>query len=147
MSVRSQRRVAASILKVGQNRIWLDPEDMDAIGSAITRTEIRKLIHEGAIRTLPESGSSKGRARAVKSKKRAGRRSGSGSRKGPSLSRKTAWILRIRAIRYRLRELRDKRMIQTATYRKLSLMAKGGSFRSASHLDEYIETHKLVRKR
>ncbi len=147
MSVISQRRIAASILKVGQNRIWLDPEDMDAISSAITRTEIRKLIHEGAIRTLPERGSSKGRARTVKSKKRAGRRSGPGSRKGASLPRKTAWILRIRAIRNRLRELRDKRMIQTETYRRLFLMAKGGSFRSASHLDEYIEARKLARKR
>lgn len=147
MSGRSQRRIAADILKVGKNRIWLDPEDMDAISSAITRTEIRKLIHEGAIRTLPEMGSSRGRTRRVKLKKRAGRRSGSGSRKGPSMSRKAAWVLRIRAIRNRLRELRDKHMIQTQTYRKLFLMAKGGSFRSASHLDEYIEAHKLARKR
>jgi large subunit ribosomal protein L19e len=147
MSVRSQRRIAASILKVGENRIWLDPEDTDSISSAITRTEIRKLIHEGAIRTLPEQSSSRGRARAVKSKKRAGRRSGPGSRKGVTLSRKTAWVLRIRAIRDRLRELRDKHMIQTQTYRKLFLMSKGGSFRSAAHLDEYIEAHKLARKR
>jgi len=147
MSGRSRRRIAADILKVGKNRIWLDPEDMDAISSAITRTEIRKLIHEGAIRTHPESGTSRGRARTVKSKKRAGRRSGSGSRKGATIPRKTAWILRIRAIRNRLRELRDKHMIQTQTYRKLFLMAKGGSFRNRSHLDEYIEAHKLARKR
>jgi large subunit ribosomal protein L19e len=147
VSARSQRRIAANILKVGKNRVWLDPEDMDSISSAITRTEIRKLIHEGAIRTLPEQGGSRGRARAVKSKKRAGRRSGPGSRKGTSLSGKTAWILRIRAIRDRLRELRDKHMIQTQTYRKLFLMSKGGSFRSAAHLDEYIESHKLARKR
>ena len=147
MSARSQRRIAASILKVGENKIWLDPEDMDAISSAITRTEIRKLIHEGAIRSLPEKGSSRGRTRTVKSKKRAGRRSGPGSRKGVSMPRKAAWVLRIRAIRNRLRELRDKHMIQTQTYRKLFLMAKGGSFRSASHLDEYIEAHKLARKR
>jgi large subunit ribosomal protein L19e len=147
MSGRSQRRIAADILKIGKNRVWLDPEDMDGISSAITRTEIRKLIHEGAIRKLPEQGSSRGRARAVKSKKRAGRRSGPGSRKGASLPRKTAWILRIRAIRDRLRELRDKHTIQTQTYRKLFLMSKGGTFRSAAHLDEYVEAHKLARKR
>ena len=147
MSGKSQRRIAATILKVGKNKIWLDPEDMDAISSAITRTEIRKLIHEGAIRAYPEVGTSKGRARTVKLKKRAGRRSGAGSRKGASFSRKTAWMLRIRAIRNRLRELRDKHMIQTQTYRKLFLMAKGGSFRSASHLNEYVEAHKLARKR
>jgi large subunit ribosomal protein L19e len=147
MSGKSQRRIAATILKVGKNKIWLDPEDMDAISSAITRTEIRKLIHEGAIRAYPEVGTSKGRARTVKLKKRAGRRRGAGSRKGASFPRKTAWMLRIRAIRNRLRELRDKHMIQTQTYRKLFLMAKGGTFRSASHLDEYVEAHKLARKR
>jgi ribosomal protein L19E len=32
-------------------------------------------------------------------------------------------------------------------YRKLSLMSKGGTFRSAAHLDEYIDTHKLARRR
>lgn len=147
MSVRSQRRIAAEILKVGESRVWLDPEDIDAISSAITRTEIRKLIHEGAIRRVPETGISRGRTRALKSKKRVGRRTGPGSRKGARIARKTKWILRIRAIRDRLRELRDKRMIPTGTYRKLFLMAKGGSFRSASHLDEYIEAHKLARRR
>lgn len=147
MSVRSQRRMAAKIMKVGESRVWMDPEDVDAISSAITRGEIRKLIHEGAIRPLPEAGTSRGRTRALKSKKHAGRRTGSGSRKGARIPRKTAWMLRIRAIRGRLRELRDKRMIQSQTFRKLLLMAKGGSFRSSSHLDEYIEAHKLARRR
>lgn len=147
MSIRSQRRIAADILKVGENRVWLDPEDLDAIGSAITRTEIRKLIHEGAIRSLPETGISKGRTRTLRSKKSAGKRSGPGSRKAARLSRKTIWTFRIRAIRERLRELRDKRMMTTQTYRKLSLMAKGGSFRNCSHLDEYIDAHKLARRR
>jgi len=147
MNVRSQRRIAAAILRVGENRVWLDPEDIDAISSAITRTEIRRLIHEGAIRALPETRGSRGRTRTLKAKKRAGRRTGPGSRKGIRTPRKRAWMLRIRAIRDRLRELRDKRMIQTQTYRKLFLMAKGGSFRSSSHLDEYIEAHKLARRR
>jgi large subunit ribosomal protein L19e len=147
MSVRAQRRIAAEIMKVGENKVWLDPEDVDAISSAITRTEIRKLIHEGAIRALPKTGTSRGRTRRLRSKKAAGRRAGPGSRKGSHLARKTVWALRIRAIRERLRELRDKRMIPTGTYRKLLLMAKGGSFRSSSHLDEYIEARKLSRRR
>jgi large subunit ribosomal protein L19e len=134
-------------MKVGENRVWLDPEDTDVISSAITRTEIRKLIHEGAIRVLPEIGTSRGRTRTLKAKKKIGRRAGEGSRRKARTARKTEWILRIRAIRYRLRELRDKRMIPTQTYRKLFLMAKGGAFRNSSHLDEYIETHKLARRR
>ena len=41
-----QRRLAAQILKVGQNRVWIDPERIDDVDGAITREEIRKLIHE-----------------------------------------------------------------------------------------------------
>lgn len=147
MSVRAQRRIAAEIMKIGENRVWLDPEDMDAISSAITRNEIRKLIHEGAIRAMPRTGSSRGRIRQLRNKKVAGRRRGVGSRKGSSVPRKRVWTHRIRAMRERLRDLRDKRMMPTSTYRRLLLMAKGGSFRSSSHLGEYIEAHKLARRR
>jgi large subunit ribosomal protein L19e len=135
------------LLKVGLNRVWIDPEKIEKVESAITRDEIRKLIHEGAIKALPERGTSRGRKRIIHRKKAAGRRRGAGSRKGSRYSKKLAWVNEIRAIRGRLRKLRDKRMITKSTYRKLLLMAKGGAFRSVSHLHEYIETHKLARKR
>ncbi|MEE8631795.1 MAG: 50S ribosomal protein L19e, partial [Candidatus Bathyarchaeia archaeon] len=35
MSLKSQRRLAAEILKAGQNRVWLDPERMIDIEAAI----------------------------------------------------------------------------------------------------------------
>jgi len=44
--LKSQRRLAAQILKVGQNRVWINPERIDDVEAAITREEIRKLIHE-----------------------------------------------------------------------------------------------------
>lgn len=147
MSLTSQRRLAAEMLKVGTTRIWVDPEDVDRVSSAITRQEIRKLIHEGSIRKLPEIGISRGRKRIRKQELLAGRHRGPGSIKGSVGGGKTRWIVRIRSIRTRLRILRDKRFITTQVYRKLSLMAKGGTFRSAAHLDEYIETHKLSRRR
>ena len=40
----SQRRLAAQILKIGQNRVWIDPERMDDVEGAITREEVRKLF-------------------------------------------------------------------------------------------------------
>ena len=48
-------------------------------------------------------------------------------------------MMRIRALRKRLRELRDKGVIDRRTYRMLYLKAKGGEFRSVSHLNAYIE--------
>jgi len=147
MTLVSQKRLAADLLKVGTTRIWVDPEDTDRVSSAITRNEIRKLIHEGSIRRLPETGISRGRKRIRKQELQAGRHKGPGSIKGSVGNSKRRWIIRIRSIRRRLRALRDRRFITTQVYRKLTLMAKGGTFRSAAHLDEYIETHKLARRR
>lgn len=139
--------MAAELLKVGTTRIWVDPDDTDRVSSAITRNEIRKLIHEGSIRRLPETGISRGRKRIRKQELQAGRHKGPGSIKGSVGNSKRRWVIRIRSIRRRLRALRDRRFITTQVYRKLTLMAKGGTFRSAAHLDEYIEAHKLARRR
>jgi len=147
MSVVSQKRLAADLLKVGITRVWVDPEDTDRVSSAITREEIRKLIHEGSIKKVPVVGISRGRKRVRHQELLAGRHKGPGSTKGSAHNSKGRWVIRIRSIRLRLRSLRDKRFITTEVYRKLSLMAKGGTFRSASHLDEYIDTHKLARRR
>ncbi len=147
MSVVSQKRLAARLMKVGASRVWVDPEDTDRVSSAITREEIRKLIHEGSIGKRPETGISKGRKRRYKQELLAGRHKGAGSRKGGVHPGKSAWIARIRSVRGQLRTLRDKHLITTEVYRQLSLMAKGGSFRSAAHLNEHIETHKLMRRR
>lgn len=143
----SQRRLAAEIMKVGTHRVWIDPEESDKVESAITREEIRKLIHEGVIQKTPVNSISRGRHRLLSEKRRAGRRSGPGSKKGSPGIGKKGWVKRIRVIRSRLRHLRDKRMIAPAAYRKLFMMAKGGAFRNRSHLEEYIEAHKLARRR
>lgn len=147
MSLRSQRRIAAEILKVGANRVWIDPEETEKVSSAITRGEVRRLIHEGIVGAAPKTGISRGRKRLAHQKKLEGRMHGPGSRKGPRSSQRALWIPRIRVLRIRLRQLRDRRMISTGVYRRLLLMAKGGTFRNLSHLSEYIETHKLAKRR
>lgn len=146
MNLRSQRRLASQILKVGQNRVWIDPDEVEKVSSAITRDEVKRLIHEGVIKPLPPRGTSRGRTRILHGKRIVGRRTGPGGRKGTRRSENT-WVKRIRSIRRRLRQLRDKRIIDRPAYRKLSLMAKGGVFRSSSHVNEYIESHRLARRR
>src|SRR2546428_13735008 len=104
MSLRSQRRIAASLLKAGETRVWIDPEEGDRVGSAITRQEIATLIREGRIRALPKKGVSRGRARD-----RMGRRKKAGSRKGGLGLGKTPWVHRTRALRRQPPGLRDNR--------------------------------------
>ena len=140
----SQRRLASEILKVGESRIWMDPERMEEIESSITREEIKRLIHEGAIRKIPERGTSRARVRV----RRVSRR-GIGSRKGSMKARlgpKSSWPLKIRSQRRFLRELKERRLITTSSYRRLYLMAKGGTFKSLAELRHYIEVQGLARR-
>lgn len=150
MSLRVQRRLASELLKVGKSRVWIDPEKIGDIEVAITREEVRRLIQEGAIRALPKVGVSRARARLLHEKRKSGRRRGVGSRSGADTARdpkKEAWMRRIRAVRGELRELRDRRIITKGVYRRLYMLAKGGVFRDLSHLKQYIEGHKLTRRR
>lgn len=148
--LKSQRRLAAQILKVGQNRVWIDPDRTDDAEAAMTREEIRKLIHEGIVKPLQERGVSRARARAVHLKRKKGRRGGRGSRTGASkakISKKEAWMSRIRAQRKRLRDLKVKKTISERSYRELYGMAGSGRFSSVGDLERYAKAHDLWRKR
>ena len=146
----SQRRLAAQIMKVGKNRVWIDPERIDDVETAITRDEVKKLIHEKVIVSLPEKGVSRSRAKTVRQKKRVGRRKGPGSRTGTAhakISKKEAWMSKIRSLRKKLRELKANRVITETTYRKAYVMAGSGRFESVAEVERYLKTHDLWRKR
>jgi large subunit ribosomal protein L19e len=99
MNLRAQRRIAAEILKVGKNCVRIDPEREDDVSMAITRSDIRTIIHEKGITARYERGVSRSRARVLHEKKKRGKRKGPGSRKGKKTTyvpRKQAWIQRIR---------------------------------------------------
>ncbi len=148
--LKNQRRLAAQILKVGQNRVWIDPEKMEDTDLAMTREEIRKLIHEGTIKTLPEVGVSRGRTRVLHDKKKKGRRKGPGSSGGAfyaKISRKETWMAKIRSLRRALREMRTKKAIADETYRLAYRMASSGRFASVADMERYLKAHELWRKR
>jgi large subunit ribosomal protein L19e len=146
----SQRRLAAQILKVGQNRVWIDPDRMSDVEGAITREEVRKLIHERVIGTSPEKGVSRSRAKIIREKKRKGRRSGSGSFTGAghaTVTKKEAWMTRIRSLRRKLRELKTSRTIAEETYSQYYRMAGSGRFASIAELERNLKANDLWRKR
>ncbi|MCG3216939.1 MAG: 50S ribosomal protein L19e [Candidatus Heimdallarchaeota archaeon] len=150
MDVKTQRRIAAKILKVGVNRVKIDPDSVDDVALAITREDVRRHIDDGDIKKRRVQGVSRGRARAVAKQKKRGQRIGPGSRKGPKYSRlpsKSRWISKIRVQRKFLQQLRDEGYIDTINYRKLYLQAKGGLFRSVRYLRTYIVENGLAKKR
>lgn len=63
MNLTTQKKLAAKILKVGVNRVWIDPEHMEEVSRAITRNSIRALINDGVIKAKPVNGISSYRAK------------------------------------------------------------------------------------
>jgi large subunit ribosomal protein L19e len=123
---------------------------MDDVEAAITREEIKKLVHEKVIVSLPEEGVSRSRAKTVQEKKRRGRRKGQGSYTGSGqakISKKDAWMMKIRSLRKKLRELKASRVITETNYRQLYKMASSGRFASVADLERYLKARDLWRKR
>lgn len=148
MKLNAKKRIAAEVLKVGVNRVWIDPTHAEDVSAAITREDIRKLIKQGFIRAKPERGISRGRFREIAAKRRKGRRGGAGSRKGAKharLPKKAGWIKTVRPLRSRLRELKREGTIGPREYRKLYRMVKGGAFRSRAHLDAHLKERGILK--
>lgn len=146
----SQRRLASQILKTGQNRVWINPERIDDVEGAITREEIKKLIHEKIIVSLPITGVSRSRAKVIRQKKSKGRRQGPGSYTGSPravITKKEAWMIKIRSLRRKLRELKANRTITEETYTEFYRMAGSGRFESVADLERYLKAKDLWRKR
>ena len=138
----AQKRMAADVLDVGENKIWLDPERQGELADAITRADIRELVDEGAIRAETPKGNSRGRAKERQKKRAYGHQKGQGSRKGTAGGReneKETWQSKIRAQREKLRELRDSGDISTSLYRDLYDRASGGEFDSVADIERTLE--------
>jgi large subunit ribosomal protein L19e len=147
MKLTTQRRIAADVMKCGEGRVWFDNNRAAEIKQAITKSDIRHLIHDLAIQKRPEVGISHGRYRRNLIQKRKGRQRGLGARKGKKtarLSQKISWMARIRVQREFLKMLRDRKKIAPTLYHMLYKKAKGGFFRSVRHLKLYLEEHKVA---
>ena len=143
MNLRSKRRLAASVMGVGLDRVIFDEEYSDLIQDAITRSTIRGLVGFGAIRAAPAKGTSMGRTRERALKLKRGR--GPGSIKGAKYarnSRKARWETKVRALRWRLKVARDRGTITKQTYRRLYNQTKGGQVRGVKHLLELMKEAK-----
>jgi large subunit ribosomal protein L19e len=147
--LRNQRRMAASLLKCGVNRVWMDNDRLDEIAKAVTKADIRVLINGKAIKSRQITGISRGRKQFIAKQKEKGRRRGHGSRKGAKYARlpkKERWIRTIRPIRSYLRSLRDEKQIDRSIYRKYYRKAKGGEFRSKHHLKTHLISDGILKE-
>jgi large subunit ribosomal protein L19e len=134
-----QKKLAAKILKCGVNRVWIDSKD-EKVKQAITRRDIRRFIKEGAIKKLPLK-------KSLKHEEKRQQRTGSiKGAKGARIGKKTEWLKIIRPQRKLLKELKDKKQLQSRAYRKIYKMIKGNVFRSKAHLMLYLKERKLIKE-
>ena len=142
--MKTQKRLAARGLKVGETRVWIDPETED-VEMAMTHGDIRKFIGLGLIKAKPEKGNSRGRTRKAQAQKKKGRGRGLGTRKGRKTARlpkKERWMKKIRAQRKVMKELRDSGKITPSIYRKAYSKSKAGVFRDKAQLKSYLKEQK-----
>lgn len=147
--LRNQRRMAASLLKCGKSRVWMDNDRLEEIAKAVTKNDIRILIKGDAIKSRQKKGISSGRKKYIAKQKAKGRRRGHGSRKGASYARlykKERWIRTIRPIRLYLATLRQEKKIDNTTYRRYYDRAKGGEFKSKNHLKSHLLTDGILKE-
>ena len=150
MTLKSQKRLAAQIMKASKKRIKLDYTKLDEIKEAITKSDIRGLIKDKVIKVKQKKGVSRVRARKRQIQKRKGRKKGPGRKKAKinaKISKKRRWINKIRIQRKFLNELKDKNIISNKTFRTLYLKSKGGFFRNKRHIKVYINENSLILKK
>jgi large subunit ribosomal protein L19e len=143
LNLKSKRRLAASVLGVGVDRIVFNDEYADLIQDAITRSTIRGLVGFGAITVTPEKGISRGRFRTKSQKLKRGR--SAGSTEGTARARnprKDMWISKVRALRWRLKVAKDRKQISPDAYRRLYKQVKGGQVRGVKHLMDLMKEAK-----
>jgi len=143
-----QKRLAATVLKCGKKRVWIDPNETNEVALANSRKNIKKLFKDGLIMKRQVGMHSRSRCKRVHEAKRKGRHNGPGKRKGTRNARmptKILWMRRQRVLRRLLKKYREAKKITKDIYHFFYLHAKGNIYKNKSVLVEAI--HKMKQEK
>lgn len=148
VNLRTKKKLVSRVVGVGLSRIKFDPERSDDIADAITRQNIRGLITAGIVTIKPAKGTSRGRAkykRAQKGKRGTTQGSKKG-RKGARVGKKEVYVVKVRALRHRLKVAKDRKEITNPEFWGLYKKISGNTVRNVAHLRNLIDEVKEHRK-
>lgn len=138
-NLKTKKKLASRVFGVGQNRLKINSQQVDKLDDAITRGSMRSLKKDDVIIVPKKQGISRGRQRLKKKKVKRGRTQGSKEgAKYSRLSKKSRWMIKVRAQRKRLKIYRDRQEISNASFWELYKMSSSGSIRSVKHLIELV---------
>merc|ERR1712139_112182 len=146
--LRLQKRLAATVLKCGKKRVWIDPNETNEVALANSRKNIKKLFKDGLIMKRQVGMHSRSRCKRVHEAKRKGRHNGTGKRRGTRNARmptKILWMRRQRVLRRLLKKYREAKKITKDIYHYFYLHAKGNLYKNKAVLIESI--HKMKQEK
>lgn len=148
INLRAKKRLVSRVTGVGIHRIKFDSDHLDDIADAITRQNIRSLITANTISFKPIQGTSHGRAQHKKEQKaKRGTKQGSKQgRKGARVGKKRVYISKVRALRYILKVVKDRKEVTNKEFWTLYKKVGGNTVRNKAHLRTLIEEIKVNRK-
>merc|ERR1711924_465866 len=117
VSLKLQKRLAASVLKCGMRKVWLDPNEVNEISMQNSRLNIRKLAKDGLVIKKPTKIHSRASQRKMLAAKHGGRHTGTGKRigrKNARMPQAVIWMRRLRVLRRLLKKYRDSKKIAEA---------------------------------
>ncbi len=143
------KRLAAHVLRIGQTKVWFDPntDNQQKIKEAISKEDVKLLIQEGVIVKRKDNFHSRGAARILKEKKKKGRKRGKGKRTGTKKARigkKTTWIKNVRAQRKMLKTLKEENpdLFKKVSYSSIYKRIQGGYYKGKKYVEAAVKEAK-----